>query len=62
VNHKKTPAHEVIHYIYKELNSLSGYKIPQISLFEFELHIYYALQNNYVWILWLMFTTFCVQC
>jgi len=46
--HKKPPVHEVILYICKELNSLSGYKIPQISLSEFELHIYYALQNNYV--------------
>jgi len=48
--HKKPPVHEVILYICKELNSLGGYKMPQISLlFEFELHIYYAaLQNNYV--------------
>jgi len=49
--HKKPPVHEVILYICKELNSLGGYKMPQISLlFEFELHIYFyaALQNNYV--------------
>jgi len=48
VNHEKLPVHEVIHYICKELNSLGGYKIPQISLIEFEFHIYYTLQNSYI--------------